>query len=73
MSRSRSSLFQLLCILFTIALNELAAVHAEDVGERWGTEEREREFYPIVNIPLPKNTVCPRSSAGVALVGSSFP
>jgi hypothetical protein len=32
-------------------------VFAEDVGERWGTEEREREFYPIVNIPLPKDTV----------------
>jgi hypothetical protein len=30
---------------------------AEEVGERWGTEEREREYYPIVNIPLPKETV----------------
>ncbi|MCC6512135.1 MAG: hypothetical protein IT423_23765 [Pirellulaceae bacterium] len=34
-----------------------ASLRAEDVGERWGTEEREREFYPIVNIPLPKDTV----------------
>jgi hypothetical protein len=34
-----------------------ASVRAEDVGERWGTEEREREFYPIVNIALPKDSV----------------
>ena len=32
-------------------------VIAEEVGERWGTEEREREYYPIVSIPLPKDTV----------------
>lgn len=30
---------------------------AEEVGKRWGTEEREREYYPIVNIPIPKDTV----------------
>ena len=30
---------------------------AEDVGERWGTAEREREFYPIVNLPIPKELV----------------
>ncbi len=42
-----------------LALNVLmfASSRAEDVGERWGTEEREREFYPIVSIPLPKDTV----------------
>ena len=34
-----------------------SALRAEEVGERWGTEEREREYYPIVNIPLPKDTV----------------
>ncbi|MFM7070602.1 MAG: hypothetical protein ACKO38_02270, partial [Planctomycetota bacterium] len=31
--------------------------NGEEVGQRWGTEEREREYYPIVNIPLPKDTV----------------
>jgi len=31
--------------------------HAEDVGGKWGTEEREREYYPIVNIPIPKDLV----------------
>lgn len=29
----------------------------EEVGDRWGTEEREREYYPIVTIPLPADTV----------------
>ncbi|MCY2985298.1 MAG: hypothetical protein NTY15_16855 [Planctomycetota bacterium] len=33
------------------------AIAAEEVGQRWGTEEREREFYPIVNIPIPKDMV----------------
>ena len=35
----------------------LCSVSAEDVGERWGTEEREREFYPIVSIPIPQEQV----------------
>ncbi len=30
---------------------------AEEVGHRWGTEERERKYYPIVNVPIPKDTV----------------
>jgi hypothetical protein len=34
-----------------------SVLRGEEVGERWGTEEREREYYPIVNIPLPKDTV----------------
>lgn len=29
----------------------------EEVGERWGTELREREYYPIVNLPIPKDLV----------------
>lgn len=33
------------------------AALGEEVGQRWGTEERERQYYPIVNIPLPKDTV----------------
>ena len=32
-------------------------VRGEEVGDRWGTEEREREYYPIVSIPLPADTV----------------
>lgn len=57
MNRLNSNLVRLLCILFPVVLSGLANVAAEEVGERWGTEEREREFYPIVSIPLPKGTV----------------
>jgi hypothetical protein len=56
MNRSRSNTC-LRWVLLAIAFAALSEVRAEDVGERWGTEEREREFYPIVNIPLPKDTV----------------
>ena len=30
---------------------------AEEVGDRWGTEKREREFYRVVNVPIPKTMV----------------
>ncbi len=43
--------------LFLTITTTLGALRAEEVGQRWGTEEREREYYPIVNIPLPKDTV----------------
>ncbi len=45
------------CLVFVLTAIISASLRAEDVGERWGTEEREREFYPIVSIPLPKDTV----------------
>ncbi len=54
-SRSRSTLWR--WFLLSIAMFTSTAIRAEDVGERWGTEEREREFYPLVSIPLPKDTV----------------
>ena len=59
MNHLRSSHLPLACliILGLLACSSLARLAAEEVGERWGTEEREREFYPIVNIPLPKETV----------------
>ncbi len=47
----------IVCILLTLVIAERQILRAEDVGERWGTEEREREFYPIVNIPLPQDTI----------------
>lgn len=46
-----------ICLLLMIVFFAPSALLAEDVGERWGTEEREREYYPIVSIPLPKDTV----------------
>ena len=35
----------------------LPSVQAEEVGARWGTEQREREFYRVVNVPIPKGQV----------------
>ena len=57
MNRSRGSRLRLLCLLIPIAMSAFGDLRAEEVGERWGTEEREREYYPIVNIPLSKDTV----------------
>ncbi len=57
MNRSRSNYRRLLCLLIPLVMSALGALYAEEVGERWGTEEREREYYPIVSIPLPKDTV----------------
>ncbi|WP_233216392.1 hypothetical protein [Blastopirellula marina] len=39
------------------ALVSVATTYAEDVGDRWGTQQKEREYYPIVNIPLPPGEV----------------
>ncbi|MBS0260517.1 MAG: hypothetical protein JSS02_01065 [Planctomycetes bacterium] len=46
-----------LALVLLSLLVPLGSLCAEEVGDRWGTEEREREYYPIVNIPLPANTV----------------
>ncbi|MCY2963886.1 MAG: hypothetical protein NT069_09610 [Planctomycetota bacterium] len=48
-----------LCPLFLLLVASVGwgTLRAEEVGDRWGTEEREREYYPIVNIPLPADTV----------------
>ncbi|MEQ1826793.1 MAG: hypothetical protein ABL921_12640 [Pirellula sp.] len=47
----------LLCLLVQLSMHGMGVLCAEEVGQRWGTEEREREYYPIVNIPLPPNVV----------------
>lgn len=57
MSQSTSSWSRFFCLSLPFVIVAFPAVRAEEVGERWGTEEREREYYPIVNIPLPKDTV----------------
>jgi hypothetical protein len=44
-------------LLLAACVLSASAVRGEDVGERWGTEEREREFYPIVSLPIPKDLV----------------
>ena len=35
----------------------MASMTAEEVGDRWGTADREREFYPVVQVPIPKDLV----------------
>ena len=44
------------CLLLTLYCS-LGGARTEEVGQRWGTELREREYYPIVSIPLPKDIV----------------
>ena len=44
-------------IVFALCAIGPAGSRAEEVGARWGTEVREREFYPIVSLPIPKNLV----------------
>ncbi|MCC9606203.1 hypothetical protein LOC68_19055 [Blastopirellula sp. JC732] len=46
----------LLSLLLAVVTN-VGTICAEDVGDRWGTQQREREYYPIVNIPLPAGSV----------------
>ena len=57
MNYSRISSWRLLSVLILVSGPALSALRAEEVGDRWGTEEREREYYPIVSIPLPKEAV----------------
>lgn len=57
MNHSPSSRLRILRLLLSISLVGPGVLCAEEVGERWGTEEREREFYSLVNIPLPKDAV----------------
>lgn len=56
MKYSNSRFRRFLVLLAAFVLN-LSSSMAEEVGDRWGTEEREREYYPIVNIPIPQDLV----------------
>ncbi len=40
-----------------LALQFISPLMAEDVGSRWGTENRERDFYRLVDIPIPEQLV----------------
>ena len=41
-----------------LALGLLAApLAAEDLGETWGTAKREREYYRVVQLPIPEGLV----------------
>lgn len=49
-------------LLFTLLMLMPSFILAEDVGVRWGTEEREREYYPLVTLPIPKDLVIEATS-----------
>lgn len=57
MNHSKSSRLQHCFVLICIIFAAQRLTNAEEVGDRWGTEEREREYYPIVNVPLPQDIV----------------
>jgi hypothetical protein len=43
--------------LLALALAAHSAALAEEVGDRWGTADRERAYYPIVDVGIPKELV----------------
>ncbi len=57
MNQLKNSRKTLLVFAFACIASSLCESRAEEVGHRWGTEERERKYYPIVNVPIPKDTV----------------
>ncbi|MEZ6141664.1 MAG: hypothetical protein R3B84_13920 [Zavarzinella sp.] len=72
MNYSNSST-RLLLVLLSAFPFVLGTAQAEDVGGRWGTEEREREYYPLVSIPIPNDKVieagafCPLPDGRIAV------
>jgi len=57
MNQSMNSRTAFVAVMMLLVVLASGSILAEEVGERWGTEEREREYYPIVNMPIPKDTV----------------
>ena len=47
----KTKLYSVLGLLLSVT------VLAEEVGDRWETEKREREYYRVVSIPMPKGQV----------------
>ena len=43
MNLLRNSHLRLLCLLTLVAISAIETLRAEEVGERWGTEQRERD------------------------------
>ena len=57
MNHLKNSRIGLQCCLLLMLCFSIVGARAEEVGQRWGTESREREYYPIVSLPLPKDIV----------------
>ena len=45
------------CFVKTFLLASISLANAEEVGERWGTADREREYYRVVDVPTPEGVV----------------
>jgi type 1 glutamine amidotransferase len=45
------------CALWIACLSVASVAEAQDLGSRWGTEERERDYYQIVDLPTPPGHV----------------
>ncbi len=45
------------CVNFLCAFALFSSLFAEEVGERWGTADREREYYRVVALPIPEGEV----------------
>ena len=50
-------IFRMAMLLAIVMVSSVAVAGMEEVGERWGTEVREREYYPIVSLPIPPGLV----------------
>ena len=44
-------------LFLTCLLPSSLFLSAEEVGDRWGTAVREREYYKITSLPIPKHLV----------------
>ncbi|NQU48350.1 MAG: ThuA domain-containing protein [Planctomycetes bacterium] len=49
----------LVCTTAVVLIHVLisSTASAQDLGARWGTEKRERDFYRLVDVPIPADTV----------------
>ncbi len=55
MVNKHSHIIQPLALALTLAITTYSSI-AEELGEMWGTATQEAKYYPIVNIPIPKDT-----------------
>jgi hypothetical protein len=42
---------------------------AQELGEKWGTEEREREYYRLVDVTIPEELVVEAGASSLCLMG----
>jgi len=50
-------MYSLTSLAALCAISATAATPSEDLGASWGTAKRERQYYPIVSLPIPEGLV----------------